>query len=211
MTDEKNKMGTITIDASIALYTNDQSISADALKKAGQEYKNNIETAWSGTVVKDGITYTVTTTVTVNVYGSEGAAEKSGAQNVIGVVPSGSDTFIKPAAIFGGPDRGQMEIDGGKRGLAAHEFTHLLGVDDRYSGAYLSNTYEQQRSPDTKATASDYNWAFGGAVTSHRAESRQYKGNADSLETRSSPMFRLGPPENHRSTTEFRAARIWWH
>jgi len=211
VTDEKNKTGTITIYASIALYTNDSSISSDDLNKAGQEYKDNIETAWSGTFVKDGVTYTVNTTVDVNVYGSQKEAKNSGAQNVLEVVPHGGDTFVKPASVFGGPDRGQIEIDGGKRGLAAHEFTHLLGVDDRYSGAYLSNTYEGQRSRGMKATASDYEWALGGAAESHRAGSRQYKGNGDSLETRSSPQFRLGPPENHRSTRELRAGIIFWN
>ena len=69
-TDEEHKKGKITVKASIALWTN-KGFSKEDLQKAAQEYKANIEKAWSGTYEQDGIKYEVTTTVDIQVYGSE--------------------------------------------------------------------------------------------------------------------------------------------
>ena len=211
VTDEKNKTGTITITASIALYTNDQNISAKDLNKAAQEYKKNIEEAWSGSYEQNGIKFTVKTTVDVAAYGNEQEATQSRALNVLEVVPSGSDTFIRPAPVFGGQDRGQIEVDAGRRGIASHEFTHLLGVDDRFGGAYLSNTYEGQRGSKMHATAYDYGWALGGAINSHRSESRPYVPQGRQWETLSAGGPSRGEPRSHTSTRELRAGKIWWH
>ena len=68
-----------------------------------------------------------------------------------------------------GQDRGRWGIHGISAGLAAHEFTHILGVGNK-EGPHLSNT---NYIPDTKATAYDYGWAFGGAINAHRKQSRQ--------------------------------------
>jgi RHS repeat-associated protein len=204
-TDEEHKRGKITVTASIALWTSTNSgLSQEDLQKAAQEYKSNIEKAWSGTYEQGGITYEVSTTVDVHVYSSENAATDSNAQNVLQVTPGEGHSGIRPASVFGGPDRGEIKVDAGIRNSeAAHEFTHILGVNDRGSGAFLSNTTGAQRA--MSATAYDYGWAFGGAINSHRTASRQYKGDSNSLETRSSPMFRLGPRERYRSTRELGA------
>jgi len=216
-TDEEHKTGTITIKASIAIYAaNGSKLSQNDLNRAKSTIKQAIEGAWSGTYKQNGITYTVTTQVDVQVQGSEKDAINSGAQNAIGLtngaVGGGADSVVQPGSFSGAPDTGTWNIKTLSSGGAAHEFTHLLGVDDRSSGPYLSNTnILNDSSVPWHATAYDFGWAFGGAINSHRSESRQYKGDAGSTETRSSPMFRLGAPESHRSTTELRAGRIWWN
>lgn len=152
------------------MWTN-KGISQADLQKAAQEYKANIEKAWSGTYEQKGIKFEVSTTVDIKVYGSEQAATDSGAQNVFRVTEAGGHSGTNAASIFGGPDTGEIALDGGTRNSeAAHEFTHMLGVDDRYSGAFLSHTKQTQRA--MSATAYDYGWAFGGAINDHREGSR---------------------------------------
>jgi len=48
--------------------------------------RSSIQSAWSGSFQQDGVMYDVSTQVSVQVAGSEGAATKSGAQNVIGLL-----------------------------------------------------------------------------------------------------------------------------
>jgi RHS repeat-associated protein len=211
-TDEENKKGKITVKAIIALWSSsNNAISPKELQKAAQEYKKNIEKAWSGTYEQNGIKYDVSTTVDIQVYNSEKDATDSKSQNVLEVVPSGNATFIKPAGLPGGPDVGQIEIDGGPRGLASHEFTHLVGVDDRYSGAYLSNTYEARRGPNMNATAYDYGWAFGGAINIHRDNSRPLNPVPLGILNKAPAARGYGAPRSYRSETVLRAGRIWWH
>jgi RHS repeat-associated protein len=210
-TDEEKKKGTIKITASIAIWTKDGKISKEDAQRAAGEYKKNIEKAWSGSYEQNGIKYEVSTTVDVQVYSSEGNATNSGAQNVLEVVANGGDNFVRPGSFLGRPDTGQVSLDAGQKGIAAHEFTHLLGIEDRYSGAFLSNTYESQRSFDMKATAYDFGWAFGGAINEHRAVSRQAVSQGRQWETHNAGGPSWGPPRSHTSTRELKAGRIWWH
>jgi hypothetical protein len=171
-TDEEHKKGKITVKASIALWTSKNTgLTQKELQKAAQEYKANIEKAWSGTYEQDGIKYEVTTTVDIQVYGSEQDATNAGAQNVLRVTEEGGHSGINPASLFGGPDTGEIAFDAGTRNSeAAHEFTHMLGVGEHY-GANVSNTTGALRA--MSATAYDYGWAFGGAINEHREGSRQ--------------------------------------
>jgi RHS repeat-associated protein len=169
-TDEEHKKAKITVNATIALWTNKE-ISQKDLQKAAQEYKTNIEKAWSGTYEQNGIKYDVSTTVDIKVYGSEQDATNSGAQNVLRVTESGGHSGIDAASIFGGPDTGEIALDAGTRNSeAAHEFTHILGVGE-HRGTNVSNTKGALRA--MSATAYDYGWAFGGAINDHREDSRQ--------------------------------------
>jgi RHS repeat-associated protein len=169
-TDEEHKKGKITVNATIALWTN-KGISQGDLQKAAQEYKANIEKAWSGTYEQNGIKYEVSTTVDIKVYGSEQDATNSGAQNILRVTEAGGHSGINPASIFGGPDTGEIALDAGTRNSeAAHEFTHVLGVGE-HAGTNVSNTKGALRA--MSATAYDYGWAFGGAINNHRDDSRQ--------------------------------------
>ena len=141
------------------------------LQKAAQEYKANIEKAWSGTYEQNGIKYEVSTTVDIKVYGSEQDATNPGAQNVLRVTEAGGHSGINPASIFGGPDTGEIALDAGTRNSeAAHEFTHVLGVGE-HAGTNVSNTKGALRA--MSATAYDYGWAFGGAINDHREGSRR--------------------------------------
>jgi len=87
------------------------------LQKAAQQYKANIEKAWSGRYTQDGIKYEVTTTVDIQVYGSEKEATGSGAQNVLRVTDEGGHSGIRERSVYdevsGGPDRGEIAIDAG--------------------------------------------------------------------------------------------------
>lgn len=212
-TDEKHKTGTIKIKASFAIWTGKNGVSAKQLERAKDTIKARIEKVWSGSYQQNGITYTVSTTVDVQVKGSESEATNTGAQNVVeitnGAVGDGADSVT--GGHVWGPDTGRWNY-GNLSDTAAHEFGHLLGVDD-HDGLVLMNTnhLNEPLIPHAAATAYDYGWALGGAINSHRSESRSYVSNGDSQETRSSPMFRLGPPENHRSNTELRAGRLWWN
>jgi len=213
-TDEKNKKGKITINATIALWTSSRTgVSKEDTQKAAKEYKKNIESAWSGTYEQQGIKYEVSTTVDIQVYGSEQEATDSNAQNVLKVMEVGGHSGINPASIFGGPDTGELALDAGiRKSEAAHEFTHLLGVNNRETGSYLSNKYGAQRA--LTATAYDYGWAFGGAINEHRESSRPnsyccpYPGMRITTRT--------GQPRSHTSTRELGApynlgyGGDWW-
>jgi len=66
-----------------------------------------------------------------------------------------------------GPDSGSWNVNNLARGVAAHEFTHLVDVDDRKEGPYLTHTNMLDDSSVPKsATAYDYGWALGGAIIS---------------------------------------------
>lgn len=212
-TDEDKKKGKITITASIALWTSNKSgVSQKDLQKAAQEYKNNIEKAWSGTYEQNGIKYEVSVTVDVQAFESRDAANNSfdgNVQNVLEVTPAGGHSGMREASVFGGPDRGEIALDAGiRKSEMAHEFTHLLGVDNRYSGAYLSNTYGAQRAQS--ATAYDYGWAFGGAINSHRFESRPRVAAGRQWETHNAGGGPLGKERSYTSTRELGAPIQWW-
>jgi RHS repeat-associated protein len=201
-TDEEHKKGKVTVKATIALWTsNNSGLSQKDLQKAAQEYKSNIEKAWSGTYEQGGIQYEVSTTVDVQVYRSEKDATDSNAQNVLRVTEEGGHSGTNAASLFGGPTTGEIALDAGRRNSeAAHEFTHMLGVNDRDSGSYLSNTKGVQRT--ISATAYDYGWAFGGAINDHRFESRPRIADGRQWETLNAGGGSRGRERNHTSTRE---------
>jgi len=217
VTDEEKKTGTITITASIAIYSQgNANLTQKQLNQAAAAIQGSIEGAWSGTYKQDGITYSVTTKVDVQVYGNENDATKSGAQNVIGIskndaLPGTATSFVNHRGFFSSssaPDTGVWRFSRiVQAGVAAHEFAHLLGVNDRYNGGNMSTTGQ---SAYLMAVQDDYGWAVSGDVRDHRNEGRQYYGDSNSLETRSSPGFKLGPPISHTSSRELRAAKLWW-
>jgi hypothetical protein len=137
----------------------------------------------------------------------------SGAQNVLRVTEAGGHSGIIEqsayTAVAGGPDIGELAVDAGTRkSEAAHEFTHMLGVNNRYSGSYLSNTYGAQRA--TSATAYDYGWAFGGAISSHRFESRPIVATGRQWETLNAGPGSRERERSHTSTRELRAPYFFW-
>lgn len=197
-TDEEHKRGTITIKATAAFYAADDSRRSTVQYVANQA-KSDVEKAWSGTYVQDGVTYTVKTTVDVQVYGSEKEATASGAQNVIGVQQGGVEgqdargnvavAEVSARGVgYSGPDRALFGTasDASSR---AHEFGHLLGVG-HHSGNHLMTLLPEV----PRATQSDFGWALGQAVVGQRLGLGQ------------TPQSGPIPP----STINLQARPIWW-
>ena len=134
----------VNVSASIEIYAAPGSgITNDQLTQAATAMQNSIDKAWTGSFTQDGVTYNVSTQVTVSVADSKDAAMSSGAQNVYGMTNGpprhGEDAHTNPRSPLGGPDTGEIDIKNAG-GDSAHEFTHLLGVND-HTGTVLSNTY----------------------------------------------------------------------
>jgi RHS repeat-associated protein len=164
----------VTISASIAIYAAAGSgLTQDQLNQAAATIQNSIQDAWTGSFTQDGVTYNVTTQVTVSVGASQEAAMSSGAQNVIGMtngpirLPDGTlaGAYVNPKTLMGmltgAPDTGMMDINGADD-YAKHEFTHLLGTNNK-PGPVLSNTNPATR--PFSATSQDYGWGIREATS----------------------------------------------
>jgi RHS repeat-associated protein len=159
----------VSISASIAVYSaNGANLSQQQLSSAASQIQSSIQSAWSGSFTQNGVTYNVSTAVSVQIASSQDGAMQSGAQNVIGLsngnAAPGADSFVNPrslwTAIKGGPDTGIWNFNNLGSGVAAHEFTHLLGTGDK-PGMVLSNTnlLNDPSIPHT-ATARDFQWGI---------------------------------------------------
>jgi len=84
-------------------------------------------------------------------------------------------------------------------GVASHEFTHILGVFDRYRGSDLSNTNIPFNNLPGNATANDYRWAVGGVINIHRNESRPLNPVPLGILNRAPAANGYGAPRSHRS------------
>ncbi|MGH9763046.1 MAG: RHS repeat-associated core domain-containing protein, partial [Blastocatellia bacterium] len=217
-TDEANHTGTITVHATIALWSDDPSVSQEDLQAASASYKKQIESAWTGTFTKDGITYTVTTTVDVQVYDNKKDAINSGAQNVVDAVRGASADrtrafWVSAGLGYQGADSGVWNFNTRNAG---HEFGHLLGVDEHNSPSHnvlnsSSNIMDQYNSKlPQKATTYDLDLAFGSAATDHRETSRPTSRSLDL-----GPGYGVGlhsssgDRRNYTSRTTLRAGP-WW-
>ena len=118
-----------------------------------------------------------------------------------------ADSFVNSkslwTAIKGGPDTGVWNINNLGTGVAAHEFTHLLGVDDK-SGAVLSNTnlLNDPSIPHT-ATSRDFSWGIKEAIGSTQlglSMKSWYDGSGGPLPT----------PFRFSSTDTVGAPVAWW-
>lgn len=212
-TAEKNKTGTITIKATIGIYTNDKNISQEDLAKAASGIKSSIDKAWSGQYEQNGITYTVTTEVTVQAYSTEKAATKAGSQNVIemvkGDLPSGAYAETG-RGLFSSHDSGTWNIDRVGTRTIAHEFGHLLGAGHGPNTG--ENLLTQSACASTGvANANDYGRALGGAINGHRAESRRPVFEGRQWETLNAGGPHWGAPTSYGSTRQLRAGRFWWN
>ena len=177
-TDQQNHTTcNVTVSASIAIYSaNGANLTQDQLNAAASTIQSSIQDAWSGSFTQDGVTYNVSTQISVSVAGSESDAMKSGAQNVIGLSNGPADPgnnansyvnprLLSPLAGIAGKDTGVWNINTVGQD-SAHEFTHLLGVSDK-PGAVLSNTniLNDPTIPHT-ATSSDFRWGIREAINS---------------------------------------------
>ena len=202
----------VNVSASIAIYAQQGSnLSQQQLNQAASTIQSSIQNAWSGSFTQDGVSYNVSTQVSVSVAGSQDAAMSSGAQNVIGIsngnASATADSFVNSkslwTAIKGGPDTGVWNINNLGTGVAAHEFTHLLGVDDK-SGSVLSNTnlLNDPSIPHT-ATSRDFSWGIREATSSvglGLSMKSWYDGSGGPLPT----------PFRFSSTDNVGAPVAWW-
>ena len=187
----------VQIRATAAFYARDELSRRNATQYVANETKRDIEKAWTGTYVENGVTYNIKANVDVQVYGSEKEALDSGAQNVIGVQSNpvgGEDSGGVPVAEvsrrplgYSGADRAVISwsADSSSR---AHEFGHMMGVG-HHKGNYLM-------SPNPtllNATPSDFGWALGPSLRNQRANEHV------------NPSLR-GMPAVYR----LQARPIWW-
>jgi RHS repeat-associated protein len=173
---------TTTITASIAIYAAPESgITNDQMNQAASTITSSIDKAWSGSYTNDaGVTFTVKTDVSVFVVSDQATGEKSGAQNVIGLTNGpandrGDDNAnVRPGRNVG-QDEGKWNFNTLDR-TAPHEFTHLLGVDDRRDfSLVLSNTMPFRRPMPLHATSQDFGWALKETSTHINAAMEQMK------------------------------------
>ncbi len=200
----------VSITASIAIYaTAGSGISQNQLNAAAGAMQSSINNAWSGSFVQDGVTYNVSTNVSVSVVGSESAGISSGAQNVIGMtngpitMSDGSlaGAYVNPksfmGALTGAADTGQMDINHVDN-YAKHEFTHELGTLDK-PGAVLSDTKPGMR-PD-RVTTQDLKWGVQEAI---QGVNNHYGQRDDGRE------FYVPPSPSYSGQTNVGAAWHWW-
>jgi RHS repeat-associated protein len=167
----------VSITANIAIYAMPGSgITPGQLSNAASTIQSSIQNAFSGSfTTQNGVTYNVTAQVSVSVANSQDAAMQSGAKNVIGLsngpASATADSIVNPRVLsptagIRGIDTGVWNINSLGNDIAAHEFTHLLGVGDRGKGELvLSNTdfLNNSQIPHT-ATDRDFNWGIREAV-----------------------------------------------
>lgn len=159
----------VSISASIAIYAVPGSgLSKDQLNDAASTIKSSIEGTWNGSFDKDGVSYTVSSSISVQVADSASGASSTGAQNVIGLkngsASSSADDLTGPPNSLGTFLRGQdtgiwnFQTLGGDLNGAAHEFTHMLGDADHNGCMCVSNS-TLWHTPQ-KATAEDFGWGL---------------------------------------------------
>jgi RHS repeat-associated protein len=203
----------VNISASISIYAAPGSnLTQQQLNQAAGTIQNSIQNAWTGSFTQDGVAYNVTTQVTVSVANSQDAAMRSGAQNVIGMTngppQAGVGAYVNPkslwGAITGKPDTGMMDINDAAN-YSKHEFTHLLGVDDK-GGTVLSNTNPAMR--PNSATSQDYGWGIReitqGVNRWVNTPEVQYRN------MRYGEMFEVRKPSAYSDTTTVGAPAFWW-
>lgn len=157
----RRKSCQINFTATFAIYADPKSgIDTSA---AASNIQKSIEGAWHGDFKKDGVRYSVFTSVTVSVVDSKAAGVASGAQNVIQLLngpvnSNGRDSFTHNTSVRG-QDAGEWNANNLSRD-SAHEFTHALGVGDRVGSMnrQLSNTDPNNRFDTSRAQKDDLRW-----------------------------------------------------
>jgi RHS repeat-associated protein len=209
----------VNISASIAIYAVPGSgLSSDQMNDAASTIKNSIESTWSGNFDKDGVSYSVSTSISVQVAGSAADASGTGAQNVIGLTngaaslnpngPSHSDDLTGPPnslrTFLRGQDTGIWDYQtlGGDLNGAAHEFTHMLGDADHNGCLCVSNS-TLWHTPQ-KATGEDFGW---GLLEATRAVNTTL--NRTPI---SNPVFAVPTPSSFSNSVHVGAPLVnfWW-
>ncbi len=175
--DKKNKTGSIEIEASFAIYAADgQGVTNEQLNDQAKLIKNQIESTYAGSfTAKDGITYTVSASATVQVVGSEKEAVAGGNMGTFdNIVEIGSknlmDAGTKPPGSEGASyhlrrerfDRVKAEVGvDPTSNLYGHEFSHLLGSRSHQSKFIGSGDVSSSDNPTPlQITKGDFSHLF---------------------------------------------------
>lgn len=178
-TTDGNTTCQVNIQASVAIYAaNGSGLTAEQMKEAASTIKKDTEAVWQGGFKKDGVTYNVSSAVTVTVVGDEDAGIKSGAQNVVrmtngdakagGITSFVADRIDHPTS---SSDRGGFSFQRIMAGehTAAHEMGHFFGGRDFFLGDAVMNKDPHSHSP--RMTRIDFNNVLGRVVT-ERSDTR---------------------------------------
>ena len=201
----------VTISATIAIYSAaGANLTNPQLQQAKSDITNSIQEAWTGSFTQDGVTYNVTTQVSVQVASSEADAMSRGTQNVVALTngppipPSGNDAgagaFVRTrtlgAALTGsGPDTGVWDINF-VADYAKHEFTHFLGTGDHEDHS-MSDTHPEHRPAHAQPRDLESGvWEAVSVVRSARAAARTRSG--------------LGMGREMHFSIEVHAPWRWW-
>jgi RHS repeat-associated protein len=149
-TDKEKKTGTIVITASFGVYAQQGQYSAKELQKQADTLKAQIEETYKGGFVLDGITYTVSASVSTQIFDSETSAAAAGAEgkvdNIVGLRKSAgfniaydgqTSTAVGSGYNIANEDFDRMVIATGaslnQRNTYAHEFGHLINAIGTHS------------------------------------------------------------------------------
>jgi hypothetical protein len=199
---DEEKTGTVLIEASFAVYAaRGQRVTQKQLNEQKELIKKQIEATYSGSFTEEGITYTVSAKIKVNVVQSEAAAVAGGKKGVydnivevgtMGIYDSGekefawANTYNVKGEKF---DRVMVTaaLDQDSTNTHPHEFTHALG-----SNIHLptGNVGSNDQVTPGKITAVDFNHLFG-------------------VQTFSSKLMQKPSVETRRAPTEPRSRYSW--
>ena len=205
--DQKHTTCNVNVSASIAIYaTPGSGLTQEQVSGAATTIQNEIQNAWSGSFTADGVTYNVSTQVSVSVAGSEADAMGSGAQNVIGLsngrAGEGGDSLTAAHSISGGPDTGVWNYNNLDYS-SGHEFGHLIGQNDTDYGFTIMN----HTGHPTRATTADLSDALGGVVNSWTGNYDTAAGDTGGIVQRGGkPIMAPGSPAQ-----VIHAPYIYWH
>ena len=185
--DKKNKTGRIDIEASVAVFAaSGQDVTESELEEHAQLVKKQIEGTYSGSFTENGITYTLTAHIDVQVVESESKAVEGGKSGKFDNIFEVGDRQLvdreggtAQAAVYrlrGEQfDRARINVDTNQdmvlgHNLYGHESTHMLG-----SGTHLRSGVSSKEFPTRSSlSAGDFRLLFGRQlrIASRRANPR---------------------------------------
>jgi RHS repeat-associated protein len=186
---QDDKTAAIVVSASLVVYAGDKNISQKKLQQTADRIKKQIESTYSGSYTENGITYTLSANINVQVASQDKANElgsKGEVDNLVGVFSgdiigfhdalNNGEMISAEAAMFRveGEAFDRMAVaansDVGK-GIVngfPHEFGHGMGVEHLPPGTVMTRTPGALDAP-SRLTQQDFSALFGSAIMTDRA------------------------------------------
>ena len=189
---------TVTIKVNIIFYAKGNKVGLADVEKSAENYKQNIMESWSKdangnawTTEHNGETYTVNFEVDVSVnnrMGIKGNRDYNGMNNYIGIGRSRSNVTNN--------HDGNWMVAHSSENAGAHEFAHLLGLNDRYTD--VGNV-----SVPHKGWEGNIMGTYGGKLEQRNIDGifnsvRQYRNETDGIKTPSGYIFILNAKNRER-------------